>query len=64
MIEKMITKLVLPCTFRCCEINCVPYCEFNGSAVSELGVFLLGIAGHITTRRGSDVARGPDVVHH
>jgi len=64
MIYEMITKLVLPCTFRCCEIYGVPYCAFNVSAVSELEVFLLGIAGHMTTRRGPDVARGPDVVHH
>jgi len=26
--------------------------------------FLLDLAGHLTTRRGPDVARGPDVVHH
>src|SRR6218665_1698536 len=25
---------------------------------------LFNIVGHITTRRGPDVARGPDVVHH
>src|SRR6218665_2072429 len=64
MIYEMITKLVLPCTFRCCEIYGVPYCAFKVSAVSELEVFLLGIAGDMTTRRGPDVARGPDVVHH
>src|SRR6218665_696914 len=27
-------------------------------------LFLLDVAGHIGTRRGPDVARGPDVVHH
>src|SRR6218665_2983992 len=53
-----------PCTFRCCEMNLVPYCRFIVSAVSELVILLLNIAGHMTTRRGPDVARGPDVVHH
>src|SRR6218665_4123850 len=27
-------------------------------------LFLLDVAGHIGTRRGPDLARGPDVVHH
>jgi len=31
---------------------------------AKYGIFLLGVAGHMTTRRGPDVARGPDVVHH
>src|SRR6218665_2631544 len=30
----------------------------------KLLLFLLDVAGHIRTRRGPDVARGPDVVHH
>src|SRR6218665_1816214 len=30
----------------------------------KLLLFLLNVAGHIRTRRGPDVARGPDVVHH
>jgi len=45
-------------------MNLVPYCRFNVSAISELVIFLLEIAGHMTTRSGPDVARGPDVVHH
>jgi len=31
---------------------------------AKYGIFQLGVAGHMTTRRGPDVARGPDVVHH
>ena len=42
----------------------MPFCGFNVSAVSKLVMFLLDVAGHMTTRRGPDVARGPDVVHH
>ncbi len=38
--------------------------EFNVSVVSDIVAFLVDIAGHLTTRRGPDVARGPDVVHH
>src|SRR6218665_3996282 len=64
----MIVSWFSPCTFslksfRCCEIR--PKCVgFNVSAVSEIVDFLFGLAGHLTTRRGPDVARGPDVVHH
>ena len=31
---------------------------------AKYGIFLLAMAGHMTTHRGPDVARGPDVVHH
>jgi len=31
---------------------------------TKYGIFLLGVAGHMTTHRGPDLARGPDVVHH
>ena len=30
---------------------------------AKYGIFLLRVAGHMRTRRGPDVARGPDVVH-
>src|SRR6218665_394705 len=39
------------------------YCAFNVGAVSVLVAFLLDIVDHMTTRRGPDVARGPDAVH-
>ena len=36
----------------------------NVNASSKSLFSLLDIAGHMATRRGPDVARGPDVVHH
>jgi len=32
--------------------------------LKKYSLFLLDTAGHTRTRRGPDVARGPDVVHH
>jgi len=31
---------------------------------AKYGIFLLELVGHLTTRCGPDVARGPDVVYH
>ena len=31
---------------------------------AKYGIFMLRVAGHITPRRGPDLTRGPDAVHH
>jgi|SRR6218665_300683 len=41
---------------KCCEIR--PRCKPIGFNVSVIVDFLLDLAGHLTTRRGPDVARG------
>src|SRR6218665_3131921 len=68
MIDEMIIKLALLCfsgkdhedivKLEVCEIA-----DLIKMPGGKLWIFLLGIAAHMRTRRGPDVARGPDVVH-
>src|SRR6218665_369471 len=57
-------------SFRCClGLNVKGLCRLPTAhsvsvAVLKSRFFRLDTAGHMTTRRGPDVARGPDVVHH
>ena len=70
MIDDMIIKLALLCFSGKDHQNVV---KLEVCAIADLinepgakyGIFLLGVVGHMTTRRWpDDVARGPDVVHH
>ena len=69
MIEEIIIKLALLCFSGKDHENVV---KLGVCAIADLinepgakyGIFLLGVLGHMTTLRGPDVARWPDIVHH
>ena len=68
MIDEMIIKFALLCFSGKDHEDVV---KLEVCAIADLikvpgakyGTFLFTVAGHMTTRRGPDVTRGPDIVH-
>ena len=62
MNDEIKSKTVLVLNFRVKSIKMLLN-QRSDSILMSVPIFLLDTAGHMTTRHGPDVARGPDVAH-